>query len=423
VVAQGARVLIAAVTGVLVSRLLNPEGRGAYYVIVTIASTAVVLGHLSIEQANVALWSTAREAIPTNVLVLGPLLGLVSAVVTGTAVAILGPTVIPVSSYRLLVLALAAVPVAVTIVHLTNVALLLDRIRIVNRSALVGATVQCGALSGLALLGRLSVAIVIWIWTLSYVFPLVMLVAALRRYFRLGSVSLARQLVGTAIRYHLGLTALYLLLRVDVLILNRLAPGAPVGLYSLAVTVGELTRIGTDSVAQVILPRQAGHRIDQAAALTVRSTRVSVVVAGVLVVGLCMSAPLLIPLVYGTAFRGTVPAVLGLAPGLLILGATRSILPFLLRLRRPWVVSTISALALVVNVVANLFLIPVWGIVGCAIASTVGYAVYGGCQVAWFVKATRVSPWELVPGRAEARLLWSELRRLTRRSGPSTADR
>jgi O-antigen/teichoic acid export membrane protein len=407
--AFGVRLVLVAVAGVALSRALNPDGRGTYYVIVTIASTATVLGHLSIGQASVAFWSSDRAAIPTNNLVLGPLLGVLAAVSTGLVIAFITPDVVPASARPLLFLALATVPIAVATIHLGNVVLLLGEVSAVNRAMLASALLQCGSLVAFGISGDLSTAAVIWIWAVSGAVPLMFYLQVVRPHLCRGDFGLARRLVGRGLRYQVGLVALNLLRRVDVLILNALAPGSPVGLYTLAVSVGEVTQVATNALAQVVLSDQAGKNLERATGLTVKSVRASMVMAACLVGAMCVAAPWVVPFLYGTDFRGSVPAIFALAPGLLAVSATRSIVPYLLRLDRPWLVSGTSFLALLLNVVLNLFLIPRWGIVGCACASSASFLALAACQVAWFTRATGTPIAALLPGRDDLARAWSEM--------------
>ena len=395
--------VLGALSGVVIARELQPEGRGAYYVIVTIATTALSIGHLSIEQSQVWLWSRAvdRRSLAANGLVLGLTVGALAAVAAGTVVGVLGPHVIPVAGYGRLALALAAIPAAMTVLYLNNILVLRARVRVVNVAALLGAVLQCGPLMVLAAVTRMSPTQVVVLWAVSMTAPLAVLLPAVRPRLPHWDRSLARQAVDRGLRYHLGLASLFLLFRSDILILNGMTTTAAVGLYSLAVSLAETTRLVTDAIAQIALPRQLGTDDAGAAAATLAVTRLSTVVALGSAALMCLAAPPLVPLVYGTAFAGSVPSLLALAPGLLALGATRPIGAYLLRLDRPMLASSMSVAALLVNVALNLALVPVFGIVGSAVASSVAYIALAGLQAAWFVRASGASPRDLLPGPAE----------------------
>src|SRR5947209_15244566 len=93
--------LLAAVAAVIIARCLRPDGRGEVTVLVTIATTAFTLGHLSVAQAQVVLWRDARRAIPANALLLGPAVGVLAAAVTALVTVGLGDR-LPVPGYGLL---------------------------------------------------------------------------------------------------------------------------------------------------------------------------------------------------------------------------------------------------------------------------------------------------------------------------------
>ncbi|TQL88223.1 O-antigen/teichoic acid export membrane protein [Actinoallomurus bryophytorum] len=401
-----AKFALGALSTVFVTRELGPERRGAYTVLVTIATVALILAHLSVESAHTSLWSRAagRRAIAANALLLGLGMGGVCAVGTALVTA-LDPSILPVPGYGLLLVALLSIPCNLSGTLLNNVLVLSGRIGVVNWGGLLAVGVYCGTLVLLTVAGMLTLGWVIVMWTLSAAVPAVVAMSAVRPRFRDRDRALARRAIGMGLRYHPGHISLYLLLRVDVLILNALTSRTAVGLYSVAVMLMDLTRTAADSVAQVTLHQQMGDDHDSATALTVRTTRLATLLAAGSVGLMCAAAPFLIPLVYGSAFAGSLSPLLALAPGLVALGATRTLGSFLLRLHRPLVTSCLAFGVLVANVALNLLLIPMWGIVGCALASSAGYCALAALQTAWFVHVTGVPYRRLVPGPAELRYL------------------
>src|SRR5689334_7246589 len=113
---QVVRLMLAMAAGVVLSRALHPAGRGTYCLLTTVASTAQVLGHLSLEKAQIAFWPSAcRDSLVANSVLLGTVLGL--------AAALGGWLAVPGSSGLLLV-ALAGVPAGILVINLTNIATL-----------------------------------------------------------------------------------------------------------------------------------------------------------------------------------------------------------------------------------------------------------------------------------------------------------
>jgi O-antigen/teichoic acid export membrane protein len=390
-------VALGGATGIIIARALHPEGRGAYAIVVAIATAAMALGHLSLDQASVGLWPGHGEALTANAVVLGPLLGIgAAAAAAGLAAAgALGPQVT--RDPAVLALGLLAVPLMTTGLYLGSALMLAGRIRVVDRSQLLSGIVQCGALLAVAAAGRISVAWVVGLWTLAMAAPLALLLPAARPRIRRFDAGLAGRSLSLGARYHPGAVAQYLTQRLDVILLAALASPHAVGLYTVAVTFAELARIPTEALARASLSRQAVADLRVVAAATVKATRMSTALAAVSVAALCLVAPVLLPAGYGAEFAGAVPALFALAPGLFALGAARQVNAYLVRLHRPLTMSASPAVALALNVVAILLLVPRLGIVGCALASSVSYTLIAAIQVARFCRASGTPVGRLLP--------------------------
>lgn len=384
---------------ILVSRTLGPAGRGSYYVLITIASTALTLGHLSVEQAQVFAWSkvTDRRVLSANAVIIGLLLGGLSALIAWFAVILLGPAVVPVAGQGLLILGLLGVPAGMVSLYSNGLLVLGNRIGRFNLGVLLAAIVQTGLIVALRLLDRLTVTAVVVIWTITTFAPLFVSLPTLHPRLRDVSAKAAREAIGLGARYHLGMISVFLLFRSDVFILNALVSRAEVGLYSLAVTLAELLFLLTDSIAQVILPSQVSDSMEESANITAKAVRTNLIVSVVSVAGVISTSPVVIPLLFGREFNGSIPALLALSVGVIALGTGRSVGGYLIRLDRPLWIAAMSLGALALNVVLNLLLIPMWGIVGAGIASSIAYTLLEVVRLAWFVRASRTPVRALIP--------------------------
>jgi O-antigen/teichoic acid export membrane protein len=396
-------VALGGATGIIVARALHPEGRGAYAIVVAIATATMAVGHLSLDQAVVGLWPGRGEALTANAAVLGPLLGIGAAAgAAGLAAAgALGQQAT--RDPAVLALGLLAVPLMISGLYLSSALMLAGRIRVVDRSQLLSGVVQCGALLTVAAAGRISVAWVIGLWTLAMAAPLVLLMPAARPRIRRFDAGLAGRSLSLGARYHAGSVALYLTQRLDIILLGVLASTHAVGLYTVAVTFAELALIPTEALARASLSRQAVADLKTVVAATVKATRTSTALAAGTVAALCLAAPVLLPAAYGAEFAGAVPALFALAPGLFALGAARQVSAYLVRLHRPLTMSAASVVALALNVVVILVLVPRWGIVGCALASSASYMLIAAVQVARFCRSSGTPIRQLLPSPARLR--------------------
>lgn len=386
-------VVVGTVVSVLIARTLGPAGRGEYAFVVTVTGTAVALAHLSVEQAQVYLVSlgVSVRQLASNAVVLALLLGMLAMSVVALASAGVAYPFDGSTSEVVEVLALVNVPLMIMGLYANNGLVLSGRTDLLNRTALIGGGVQCALLVVLAAVGRMTVLAVLVAWTLSSLLPLVISLPALRPSRGQVSLPLARRELAVGLRYHGGLASLYLLFRIDVLLLAAMTDRSAIGLYALAVSLVELTNVAADSVATVVVRRQATSSFEESARLTARVVGVTVLLATVAGAALVLGSPVVLPVVFGEDFSGAVPAVLALAPGVVALAASRSAGGYLVRLNRPWIVTGMAVAALGLNVAANLVLIPLWGIVGAGIATSVAYTALASGYLMWLRQSGRLS--------------------------------
>jgi O-antigen/teichoic acid export membrane protein len=110
-------------------------------------------------------------------------------------------------------------------------------------------------------------------------------------------------------------------------------------------------------------------------------------------------------------FVDSLPAFLILMPGVVALTVAKVLSSYISGLGVPLQVAAASGSALVVNVIANLLLIPLFGILGAALASLISYSVNAGMLLSIAARLSRRGPFDfLLPTGAELRRLMSGLR-------------
>jgi O-antigen/teichoic acid export membrane protein len=396
---KAAAVLMAGVTTILASRALGPSGRGTYFVLVTLATTATTVGHMSVEHAQIFLWSKAeqRPRLEANAVVLGVFIGLSAALVAWAVTHTVYRAALPGSHGNMVVVVLAAIPIAMMSLYLNGILVLHGRIGRVNIGMLISAVLQCAITAALVGWGELTVPRAIAIWLIGVVVPFCVALSAVRPRFAKFSLPVAVREVGVGLRLHIGMVSLVLLYRVDVFLLNSRVSDAQLGLYSVAVVIAELAFLITDSVAQVALPRQVTGPLDESGQLTARLARTNLVGSVIVVVAIVSSSGVLIPVLFGRPFAGSFAALVALCPGIIGLAVTRPVGGFLIRLGQPLRMSAVYASAMVLNVGLNLVLIPHFGIVGAALASSAAYVALAVVNVSWLVRAGRLPLRTLVP--------------------------
>ncbi len=399
---------------VLLSRSLEAEGRGAYAYVIALASSIAWAAHLSIETALVVRWSSAqnRKELVGSALTIGLVAG-VTAVVAGVGWVLITQPATPFGTETwMLAVAVATTP-AVLLALYTNAVLANDgRIEEMNRVALGATAIQFIALIVLVASNTLTVGSAILLWTLSSSLPTFVL---LRKIAQSPGIAWpgwkgARRLVSVGLKYHPGMLALALILRVDLLILGARVAVAELGIYSLAVALAELTLVAASASSQVALQVQVRGEPEENAKFAAAVARTNLALAGAIMIALLAVGPWAITFVFGESYAGTLVPVLFLAPGVLALAVSRPIGVFLARLNHPLWMSSGMIIGLAGNVMLNLVLIPIWGILGAAIASSIVYIGIFAWQSVWFIRVTSLSFSTLIASASDITTAWNLVR-------------
>ncbi|MBT3217999.1 MAG: oligosaccharide flippase family protein [Proteobacteria bacterium] len=179
--------------------------------------------------------------------------------------------------------------------------------------------------------------------------------------------------------------------RVDILMLSSaflLGDHEQVALYVQAVAVLRLIRFIPSSLVTAILPHLAEIGLDAVAAETARVVRHGTMLVFFTALGLLFVGPWLIPLVYGAQYTASVIPFLILLPGVVFQAVYMMIHGFWAAIDRQRVPVVLQLLAVSLNIVLNLCLIPPYGFIGAALASLISYAVESIAMVLAFRQHT-----------------------------------
>jgi O-antigen/teichoic acid export membrane protein len=163
----------------------------------------------------------------------------------------------------------------------------------------------------------------------------------------------------------------------DQLVLSQTVSAADLGRYAVAVSVSMLPVPLVGAIGNVAFPRLAAqHGVTDATRRLQRlSVLASIGLAAAMLIPLAVVSYWLVPLVFGSAYRSAVPLLWILTPGSVFL-ASGQVTGDLLRGRHhPTVVAWGQLVGLISTVILLLALLPLFGVYGAAIATTVSYGV------------------------------------------------
>ena len=188
----------------------------------------------------------------------------------------------------------------------------------------------------------------------------------------------ARSIVGFGVRSYWGNVFQVIIFRSDLILISVLVGAEAVAFYAVAVVGAEMLLIfseaGTTVATRMLL---GGSSKDESARVETtqniaRWTFYIMLPAGIF---LALTREFWIWLAFGTAFLPAADALFWLMPGMVFLAVSGFVKLDLTGRGRPGWISIVLSICAIANLVLNFLLIPQWGIVGAAVASSITYAI------------------------------------------------
>jgi O-antigen/teichoic acid export membrane protein len=165
--------------------------------------------------------------------------------------------------------------------------------------------------------------------------------------------------------------------RFDIVLLTPQVSKAQVGIYSVAQTLSEMIWMIPNSVSQVLLPRISAMNVAEKRAAALRVCRyVASIMIVVVAIGFVVT-PVVLPLLYGTKYLGSILPFRILLIGTFFMTYNRILGNAIAAHGRPEKNISSNIVGSAANVILNIFLIPRYGIIGAAIAGSISYSLSG----------------------------------------------
>ncbi len=205
-----------------------------------------------------------------------------------------------------------------------------------------------------------------------------------------------RKSLGFGAKISLTTFVSFLVYRLDQGILGYMVSTEEIGFYVVAVGLAERLRLLPSSISSAFLPRLANDisnrqsQVPMVFRCTVIISAISMLLMGIL------GVPGMV-LIFGWAFLPSIPPFLLLLPGIAFLGGAAIIASDLAAREKPQYGIWTGCITLIVNIIFVFILIPLMGIAGAALASSISYI--GAC-IMWlffYHRESGVSIGEMIP--------------------------
>ncbi|GAB7080016.1 oligosaccharide flippase family protein [Megalodesulfovibrio paquesii] len=388
---------------VLLTRILGPEARGIYGLLNTIPGLFVSFGNLGFGLGSLYLGATKKESLKHltgNAVCYAIVQGAVLACLA-LALHHLGENFMAANRAAIQAIGffiLFGIPLTLS-ERLCNDLLMAARdIHFLNLISLMTSVAPMVVLLVLwPLLGD-ALAAACWSWLLSMLVVSVMTVYRLAR--QSGGLglrfSLARQAIGYGLRGNISQFAGAVTRRVDLLLLAHFLPAEDLGQYAAAVSLAEMLLFLPEAVSMPFMPLRMEMALDEdqstarAFSATIIKYTVAVVTPMLLVTAL-LAKPIILVL-YGRDFLPSLPSLILLLPGIMALAIYQLIKADLYSLNRPGLLSWINVGSMLLNLGLNLIAIPLLGIAGAALTSSICYTFSAVTCLICFMRITGARP-------------------------------
>jgi O-antigen/teichoic acid export membrane protein len=365
------------------ARLLGPTGRGQISLCMMAIAVGTLIGGLGGE-IPIVVWTADSKQAPREWLPAVVFWGAVGSAAAGLLWALIywrwRPAFLQGVTPHLAALVFAAIPLSVFFSYFVAILTGLERFRLRAGLSLASQVIELIAIVVLVVLfGRSAEVAVTGILTgllIGTGITVAFLKEPLRGFWKLDGArkSLASAL-SLGLRGQLGDLATFFNYRLDVFIVNCFLGPAEVGIYTVGVIVSESIWQIPQAAAVALFPRTA-RTIDRGAAeFTCLVSRQALLLAVLLGVAMAISAPILIPLLFGGRFDPAVAVIWWILPGTIALSLGKVMSADLAARGKPEYSSIFAFVSLAVTIILDFALIPRMGIKGAALASSAAYLV------------------------------------------------
>jgi O-antigen/teichoic acid export membrane protein len=382
-------------SGVIVARTLGAEGNGLATLLILTPTMIAAFGSLGIDKANGYLAGSRKRSAQVllgNSLSWAAMTTLVTGVAYWAAMPLTSNFLSAGGIERpVLGLAFAIVPVALIEMYLQGILWGLNRIPQLSLVSVIRFSSQLALSVILVVILKLGVrgAVIAAIVTpgMCVALYLVFLRNDARVQFGYYRDALKDSLT-FGIQVHLGSVMQFLNYRLDMFVVNYFTGTINVGFYAVAVSLAELLWYLPDAAGFVLFPKTASSDPETARQFTPKVARLAVFITGVAAIGLFLVSRPIIATLYTKEFLPSLYPLWILLPGVIALGYSKVIFSDLGGRGKPYYGTLASLLSIAVTVGLDLVLIPRWGIIGAATASSLAYITNAAAAVVFYLKVT-----------------------------------
>lgn len=417
---QVAVALLSLVNVLIVARALGPAGRGQVALLTTITYLTSQISLFGVEQANVNLAGNhpkMRPMLATNsfffsIVFGGAAIGFVSGLIA------IFPVVGGSLPSGLRWLALGSIPLLIFQTYLLLLVRADYRFAFANAGFIVVPIVNVGANGTLAAIGAISVGTAFSTWVAGQALGTLIFAWCVKyRLAGFGSpdLAVARQMVGFGLRAQGGRVMMLGNYKLDQWFVGAISGARELGVYSVAVAWAEALFHLPTALSAVQRPDLVRASRREAVRQTGVVFRTAALITLPLAVVMVVAAPILCVTVFGADFRDSIVQLRVLAAGAFGILALKLLGNALTAQRKPMLETAAIGVGFIATLILDVALIPPYGGLGAAAASSLAYSAGGVAVALLFARRLGAGVGDLVPRTGDVAAFWRGMKAMLRR--------
>lgn len=386
ITAAGTQLLVV----ILVARQLGPEGNGFYSMAILLPT--LLANFLSLGVAPATVYYISRKQFTVGLalnenLKLAAWISVSGLLIAVPAIIFWGANLFPGIPKALLYIALASFPISLSLALISSILQGIEDFKAFNVTVLLPPVITLigAALSFFVFDAGIRGVLVSYI--LGQAVALFSVFVFLRRssftVFRSDfstyteSADYRSRVLNYGWKAHLSNIITFINYRADVVLVNFFISPAATGLYMVAVQISEKLWMPSQAVSTVLLPRLSSmtHDPEARSALTKKGFWLVASITALASLVAAIALYFFIGPIFGNEYREALPALVCLIPGIVLWAGARVQANCIAAAGKPEWNMYISIGVLAINLTGNIILVPVWGIIGAAVATSTAYTV------------------------------------------------
>ncbi|MCM3088670.1 flippase [Bhargavaea ginsengi] len=372
------------ISSVIIARTLGPQLQGVYTLVVLLPTMLVTFMNLGIGPATVYNIGSKKESIKTVIatnIILSSVIGVFSIFIGCIFIYFFKNSIFSGVPIRLLLCVLVIVPFLFLNSFLQAVYQGIQNFKRFNEIQVINKISQVILLIITLLILKLELNGALIAFIISSLFPTFLIY----RYFSKDdykfeinnfSASLAKEYFSYGSKAHLSNIVSFMNYRMDILMISLFLNPYAVGIYNVAVSIGERLWVISSPISSALFPRISSLESENdKTILTVKVTRYVFYLSLIVGVFFFVISPWAVYILFGKEYQEASKVIRILLLGITIFAAERILSNDFAGRGKPQINLYTSLFTVLCNVIANVILIPIYGINGAAAATSLSYSL------------------------------------------------